>query len=332
MKEAMFYQKLEGDRVNCTLCPHRCLISPGKRGLCQVRENRDGTLYSLVYGKVVARDVDPIEKKPLFHFYPGTMAYSIGTVGCNFRCLYCQNWTISQLGDKEIIGEELTPEQIVEDAIANKCQSIAYTYTEPTIFYEYALDIAKIAHERGLKNLFITNGYISEEALKKLAPYLDAADVDFKSMNDSFYTKICGGQLRPILDNIKLYYQLGVWTEVTTLIIPGYNDDVDELKKIAEFIVRINESIPWHVSRFYPAYKLTYVPPTPVEVLRKAVRIGKTAGLEYVYQGNVGEGENTYCPGCGKLLIERIGFNTVENKVKNGNCPFCGRLIAGKGI
>jgi len=305
MKEAMFYQKLEGDRVNCTLCPHRCLISPGKRGLCQVRENRDGTLYSLVYGKVVARDVDPIEKKPLFHLYPGTMAYSIGTVGCNFRCLFCQNWTISQPGYREIIGEEFTAEQIVEDAITNKCQSIAYTYTEPTIFYEYALDIAKIAHERGLKNLFITNGYISEEALKKLAPYLDAADVDLKSMNDSFYTKICGGRLQPVLDNIKLYYQLGIWTEVTTLIIPGYNDDVDELKKIAEFIMRVNSSIPWHVSRFYPAYKLTDVPPTPIEVLRKAVGTGKTAGLKYVYQGNVGEGENTYCPGCGELLNKK---------------------------
>jgi len=332
MKEAMFYQKLEGDRVRCDLCNHRCVISQGKRGICRVRENRDGLLYSLVYGKVAASNVDPIEKKPLFHFYPGSTAYSIATVGCNFHCLHCQNWTISQVENGEIVGKETTPGRIVRNAIDNRCQSIAYTYTEPTIFYEYAYDVAEIAHEKGLKNLFITNGYISEEALKEISLYLHAANIDLKSMSDSFYRNICGGKLQPVLDNIKLYHNLSIWIEVTTLIIPGYNDDSNELKNIAEFIRKIDASIPWHVTRFYPAYKLSDIPPTSLETLRKAVEIGKKAGLEYVYQGNVREGENTYCPRCGGLLIKRDGFNTVVNKIKNGTCPYCGKHIAGRGM
>lgn len=332
MKEAMFYQKLEGDRVRCDLCNHRCVISQLKKGICQVRENRDGILYSLVYGKVAASNVDPIEKKPLFHFYPGSTAYSIATVGCNFRCLHCQNWTISQPENGEIVGKEITPGRVVKNAIDSRCQSVAYTYTEPTIFYEYAYDVAEIAHEKGLKNLFITNGYISEEALKEISLYLDAANIDLKTMSDSFYKNICGGKLQPVLDNIKLYHNLGIWIEVTTLIIPGYNDDSDELKNIAEFIRKIDASIPWHVTRFYPAYRLSDIPPTSLETLRKVVEIGKKAGLEYVYQGNVREGENTYCPRCGRLLIKRDGFNTVVNKIKNGSCPYCGKHIAGKGI
>lgn len=332
MKEAMFYQKLEGNKVRCNLCNHRCVISEGKRGICQVRENRDGILYSLVYGKVVASNVDPIEKKPFFHFYPGSTAYSIATVGCNFRCLHCQNWAISQLENEEITGKEITSEKIVKNATDNGCQSIAYTYTEPTIFYEYAYDIAKIAHRKGLKNLFITNGYISEEALKESSPYLDAANIDLKSMSNKFYRKVCGAKLQPVLDNIKLYYDLGIWIEVTTLIIPGYNDDSDELEKIAQFIRKIDASIPWHVTGFYPAYKLTDVPSTPLKTLRKAVEIGKKAGLEYVYQGNVGEGENTYCPNCGQLLIERDRFNMAINKIKNESCLYCGKRIAGRGM
>ncbi|MEA3346897.1 MAG: AmmeMemoRadiSam system radical SAM enzyme [Candidatus Auribacterota bacterium] len=332
MKEALFYQKLEGSKIKCNLCSHRCVISPGKRGICGVKENREGTLYSLVYGKVVANNIDPIEKKPLFHFYPGSKSYSIATVGCNFRCLHCQNWDISQLENGKIIGRDLTPEKIVEDAQISGCQSIAYTYTEPTIFYEYALDTAKIACKKGLKNIFITNGYISEEALREISPYLDAANIDLKSMSDSFYRKVCGAKLKPILDNIKLYYTLGIWVEVTTLIIPGYNDSAEELKEIAVFIKDINKSIPWHVSRFYPAYKLADTPPTPLTTLKKAFEIGKEVGLEYIYQGNVGEGENTFCPNCGELLIKRTGFNQIENKVINETCPSCGKAIAGIGI
>jgi len=329
MKEAMFYQKIEGNKVRCNLCPHRCIISLGKKGICGVKENRNGVLYSLVYGKVVANNIDPIEKKPLFHFYPGSKAYSIATVGCNFRCLHCQNWQVSQLNDGEITGEEFTPEEIVENAVGSGCESIAYTYTEPTIFYEYAFDTAKIAHRKGLKNIFITNGYISEEALREISPYLDAANIDLKSMSDSFYKKICNVRLRPVLNSIKLYYALGIWEEITTLIIPGYNDSSEELEKIAKFIRDVDKSIPWHVSRFFPAYKLVNVSSTPLKTLEKAVEIGKKTGLKYVYQDNVGEGENTFCPNCGKLLIKRAGFYVIENKVENGSCPYCGRAIAG---
>ena len=332
MKKAMFYQKLDENKVRCDLCNHRCIISEGKRGLCKVRENKSGSLYSLVYGKIIESNIDPIEKKPLFHFYPGTKAYSIATMGCNFRCLHCQNWTISQLKNGEIMGEDIIPETIIENAIANGCQSIAYTYTEPTIFYEYSYDIAKIAHQKGLKNIYVTNGYISDEALKKISPYLDSANIDLKSMNDSFYKKICGAKLQPVLNNIKLYYSLGIWIEITTLIIPGYNDSTNELKSIADFIKKIDASIPWHVTSFLPAYKLTDAPPTPLETLRKAVEIGEKAGLEYVYQGNVSEGENTYCPNCGKLLIERKRFNMVINKIKNEKCPYCGKIVAGCGM
>lgn len=331
MKKAMFYQKLEGNKVRCNLCHHRCVISRGKRGICQVRENINDVLYSLVYGKVVASNIDPIEKKPLFHFYPGTTAYSIATVGCNFHCLHCQNWEISQL-KSGIVGKDITPDSVVKNAINNGCHSIAYTYTEPTIFYEYAYDIAKIAHGKGLKNLFITNGYISGESLKELSSYLDAANIDLKSMSDGFYRTICGVKLQPVLNYIKLYHDLGIWIEVTTLIIPGYNDDPEELKSIAEFIRKIDASIPWHVTGFYPTYKLNDISPTSLETLRKAIEIGRKAGLEYVYQGNINKGENTYCPQCGKLLIERDNFSTTVNNIKNEFCPYCGKHIAGRGM
>ncbi|MBN1522414.1 MAG: AmmeMemoRadiSam system radical SAM enzyme [Candidatus Aureabacteria bacterium] len=329
MKKALFYKEREGGRVQCDLCSHRCVISPGKRGVCGVRENRDGVLYSLVYGKAAARNVDPIEKKPLFHFYPGSKTYSIATVGCNFRCLYCQNWQISQLKDEVIIGEEFAPEDIVEDALSSRCESIAYTYTEPTIFYEYAFDTAIIAQKKGLKNLFITNGYITEEALREISPYLDTVNIDLKSMSDDFYKKVCSARLKPVLDNITLCYSLGIWVEVTTLVIPGYNDSLEELREIAMFIRSINKSIPWHVSRFFPAYQLNNVSLTPLKRLEEAVKIGREAGLEYVYQGNMDEGENTFCPNCGKLLIIRTDFNTIENKIKDGSCPYCRANIVG---
>jgi len=331
MREAKFYQKLEGNKVRCDLCHHQCIISPGKRGICKVRENKDGVLYSLVYGKLVANNVDPIEKKPLFHFYPGSTAYSVATVGCNFHCLHCQNWRISQL-ESGIVGKEVPPETVVKNAINSRCQSIAHTYTEPTIFFEYAYDIAKIAHEKGLKNLFITNGYISEEALREISSYLDAANIDLKSMSNGFYRKVCGAKLQPVLDNIKLYHDLGIWIEVTTLIIPGYNDDTEELKSIAEFIRKVDASIPWHVTGFYPSYKLNDISPTSAETLRNAVEVGKKAGLEYVYQGNINQGENTYCPQCGKLLVKRDGFSATVDNVKNGDCPYCGKHIAGRGM
>jgi len=334
MKEAMFYEKLDNNLVNCNLCSHRCRkIADSKRGICGVRENRDGILYSLVYGKAVARSVDPIEKKPLFNFLPGSRAYSIATVGCNFRCDNCQNYDISQLPKvrSTIVGEDVPPEEVILAAKLSNCESIAYTYTEPTIFFEYALDIAKMATNEGIKNVFVTNGYITPEALKEIAPYLDAANIDLKSFSDEFYRKNCGARLQPVLDSIKLYKSLGIWIELTTLIIPTLNDSEEELRKIAEFIKEVGEDIPWHITQFHPTYKLIDKPVTPVTTLRRARQIGLEAGLRYVYEGNVpGEnGENTYCHKCQKLLIRRLGYQIIENKIKNSACPYCGAKIDG---
>jgi pyruvate formate lyase activating enzyme len=334
MKEAMFYEKLDDNLVNCNLCSHRCRkIAESKRGICGVRENIDGTLYSLVYGKAVARSVDPIEKKPLFNFLPGSRAYSIATVGCNFRCDNCQNYDISQLPSvrSTIVGEDVPPEEVVLAAKLSNCESIAYTYTEPTIFFEYALDIAKIARNEGIKNVFVTNGYITPEALKEIGPYLDAANIDLKSFSDEFYRKNCGARLEPVLDSIRLYKSLGIWIELTTLIIPALNDSEEELRKIAEFIKEVGAEIPWHITQFHPTYKLIDKPVTPVTTLRRARQIGLEAGLRYVYEGNVpGEnGENTYCPKCQKMLIRRLGYQIIENKIKNSTCPYCGAKIDG---
>ena len=330
----MFYEKLDDKLVNCNLCSHRCRkIADSKRGICGVRENRDGKLYSLVYGKAVARSVDPIEKKPLFNFLPGSRAYSIATVGCNFRCDNCQNYDISQLPSvrSAIVGEDVPPEEVVLAAKLSNCKSIAYTYTEPTIFFEYALDIAKIARNEGIKNVFVTNGYITPEALKEIGPYLDAANIDLKSFSDEFYRKNCGARLEPVLDSIKLYKSLGIWIELTTLIIPTLNDSEDELRKIAEFIKEVGAEIPWHITQFHPTYKLIDKPVTPVTTLRRARQIGLEAGLRYVYEGNVpGEnGENTYCPKCQKMLIRRLGYQIIDNKIKNSTCPYCGAKIDG---
>ncbi|KPJ99806.1 MAG: radical SAM protein [Nitrospira bacterium SG8_35_4] len=336
MKEAMFYENLDG-KLRCRLCNHQCVIKAGKRGICSVRENREGKLYSLVYGRSVATAIDPIEKKPFFHFYPGSTAYSISTVGCNFRCLNCQNWEISQMPkgrDGRITGEELPPENIVANAKGTGCKSIAYTYTEPTIFFEYAYDTATLAHKEGIKNVFVTNGYTSTEAIKEIAPFLDAANVDLKGFSEDFYHKVCGSKLQPVLDNIRLYKELAVWVEVTTLIIPGYSDDENQLKEIAGFIKSVDENIPWHVSAFYPAFKLPDVPPTRRESLRMARDIGIKAGLRYVYEGNIpGEGgENTYCYRCGELLIKRYGFTILENKLVGGKCPVCDTRMDGVGL
>ena len=334
MKEAMFYEKLDGNVVKCNLCNHRCSrITNSKRGICGVRENRDGTLYSLVYGKAVARATDPIEKKPLFHFLPGSKAYSIATAGCNFRCSNCQNFEISQMPRERnvIIGEDVTPEEIVAAAKQYKCESIAYTYTEPTIFFEYAYDTAKLASKEGIKNVFVTNGYITEEALVEIKPYLDAANIDLKSFSDDFYRKNCGARLSPVLDSIKVHKSLGIWIEITTLIIPTLNDSEENLRKIAEFIKDVGEEIPWHISRFHPMYQLLDLPRTPITTLHKAREIGLEVGLRYVYEGNVpGEvGENTYCYNCGKPLIRRHGYTILENKIKDSECSYCGAKVDG---
>lgn len=333
MKEAMIYEKLGKQNVKCHLCCHNCLIHNDKRGLCAVRENQNGTLYSLVYGKVISMNIDPIEKKPLFHFLPGSTSLSIATVGCNFRCKHCQNYEISQYPQEEkfaIPGREMTPEDIVKAALAHGCESISYTYTEPTIFFEFAYDCAQLARKKGLRNVFVSNGYTGPEATRLMAPYLDANNIDLKG-SDTFYRNICGARLQPVQDTIRLMKELGVWVEVTTLIIPDLNDSEKDLTDIAEFIASVDPGIPWHVSQFHPTYKLMDKPRTPVATLRRARDIGFNAGLKYVYEGNVpGEGgENTYCPSCKKLLIKRFGYSILENSLKGANCSACNTPIEG---
>lgn len=336
--EAYLYEPLKDKKVKCNLCNHRCIIKEGKRGICGVRENQGGILETLVYGKLIASHIDPIEKKPLFHFMPGSLSYSIATVGCNFKCLFCQNANISQMPSDHngmITGNLYAPEDVVNAAVKGNCKSIAYTYTEPTIYFEFAFDTAKLAHAKGIKNVFVTNGYMTSEALEMISPYLDAANVDLKAFNKSFYKEVVKARLEPVKDTLKLMKSLGIFVEVTTLLIPGLNDDKKELEKLALFLVEsLGSETPWHVSAFYPTYRLTDRPPTPVESLVMAREIGIKAGLKYVYIGNVPseDGENTFCYSCGKLLINRLGFSIIKNVLKNGRCPYCSSQIDGIGL
>jgi len=336
MREALFYEATSENAVRCNLCRFGCLIHNGERGRCGTRENRDGQLFSLVYGKLIAQHVDPIEKKPLFHVMPGSTTYSIATQGCNFRCHHCQNYTISQLGSHETIqGREYAPNQIVSAALESGSRSISYTYTEPTVFYEFALDTARLANAAGLSNIFVTNGYISRAALETLSPYLDAANIDLKGFSEEFYRSIVGARLSEVLDSIIEYRRQGIWLEITTLLIPGLNDSSQDLKGIADFIIHnLGADTPWHVTRFFPTFKLTDRPGTPAETLRKAVEIGKAAGLQHVYEGNIpgSGGENTCCPACSSLLIRRYGFTVQENRLQHGACPDCGHTISGIGL
>jgi len=337
MHEAMLYERLDNQRVHCYLCSHHCRISEGKSGVCLVRMNRGGTLYTLVYGQSISQQIDPIEKKPLFHFHPGTSSFSVATVGCNFRCRFCQNWHISQtLRDGgPLMGEPLSPKEMVAQARRAGCPSISYTYTEPTIFFEYAYDSARLAHEAGIKNVFVTNGYMTAQALETIKPYLDAANVDLKGFSESFYRHNAGARLAPVLDSLRLMKKLGIWVEVTTLLVPGLNDSDAEISEAASFVAKeLGVDTPWHLSRFYPAYKLTDVAPTPVETLRRARRIGQEAGLHYVYEGNVpgSPGEHTHCPQCGQTLIARHGYSILKYNITQGKCFKCGAEIAGVGL
>jgi len=335
MHEALFWEKAAGGRVKCSLCRFRCLIAEGYRGICGVRENRGGTLYTLVYGKSVAAHVDPIEKKPLFHFYPASKSFSIATVGCNFRCLHCQNAEISQWSKdgRSIPGQVLPPEEVVRQAEEAGCRSIAYTYTEPTVFFEYAYDSAVLAHRKKIKNVFVTNGYITPEALDAITPYLDAANIDLKGFSEKFYREIAGATLNGVLESLKEYRRRGIWLEVTTLIIPGHNDSDADLKGIAHFIAgELGPEVPWHVTAFFPTYQMLDSPPTPAATLRRARRIGLDAGLRYVYEGNIpGEGgENTFCPACRKPVIERYGYRVEALNLVGGACGHCGNKIDGR--
>jgi len=333
IREAMLWDPAEGGQVECRLCAHRCVIAPGRSGVCAVRENRDGRLVTLVYGEVIAAHVDPIEKKPLYHFLPGTKALSIATAGCNFQCAFCQNWQISQAGRRKgggLAGEPLAPGDIVRAALDQGCRSISYTYTEPTIFFEYAYDTAKAAKAAGLANNFVTNGYMTAEALQTIRSYLDAANVDLKAFRDQTYKKVCKARLEPVLETIRLMNKLGVWVEVTTLVVPGLNDGEEELRDIARFIVSVDPGIPWHISRFHPDFEYTDAPATPVRTLRRARDIGREEGLKHLYVGNVdGEGEDTVCPRCGRTVIRRQGFFVAENVLASGRCPQCGQPLGG---
>ncbi len=338
MTEAYLYEHAEDEKVRCNLCSHRCLIKAGKRGICAVRKNEDGILKTLVYGKLIAQHVDPIEKKPLYHVLPGSLSYSIATVGCNFKCRFCQNADIAQLpADRKgmILGDRFRPEDVVSAAEQANCRSIAYTYTEPTVFFEFAYDTAKLAHEKGILNVFVTNGYMTSEALHMIRPYLDAANVDLKAFNDDFYKEQCSAKRKHVMQTLKLMKSLGIFVEVTTLLIPGLNDDTEELQQLASFMVEaLGPETPWHISRFHPTYKLTDRPPTPAESIHRARQIGLEAGLRYVYSGNLpgDEGENTMCYNCGQSLIERWGYHISKNVITHGTCPKCEARLDGIGL
>jgi pyruvate formate lyase activating enzyme len=337
MKEARLYDKIDSDQVQCRLCRHACKIKPGAKGKCAVRMNQDGVLYSLVYDKVISTNIDPIEKKPLFHVAPGSKSFSLATVGCNFFCSFCQNYTISQMPRDagRIVGEAYTPEMLVEKAVQSGCRSIAYTYTEPTIFYELARDTMIEAKKRGLLNVFVTNGFMSRDMLDDCRGLIDAANVDLKAFTESFYHKYCKANLEGVLDTLKYMREIGIWVEVTTLLIPGLNDHPDEVRGIARFIKQeLGAHVPWHVSRFFPQYKEQAIPPTDVEVLRKVRAVGLEEGLFYVYTGNVPwePGEKTYCPGCSLTLIDRAGYRIEKYALKEGKCPKCGYEVEGIGL
>ena len=327
----------DGRSVRCVLCAHRCLVRDGRQGICGVRENRDGGLVSLVYGELVAAHLDPIEKKPLYHVLPGTTAFSIATMGCPFRCGFCQNWEIAQAPHEGLAPSTLrmTPEEVVDEAMRSGAASIAYTYVEPTIFVEYLLDVARLARRAGLLNVLVTNGYLTPESIAEIAPWIDAANVDLKGFDDAVYRRICGARLAPVLDTLVGLRAAGVWLEVTTLLIPGHTDDPDGLAQLTRWIAReLGPETPWHVSRFFPAYRFAHIPATAVESIRAAARLGHDAGLAHVYPGNLGanagaEDGVTRCAGCGEALIVRARYQILEDELLDGACPGCGRRLAG---
>ncbi len=320
--------------VQCELCPLLCFLPEGSRGKCRVRMNSGGVLRTLVYGQPISVHIDPIEKKPVYHMLPGSRIFSIATAGCNLRCSFCQNWEISQANPEQANtgGKILAPEQVVNAAMANNCNSIAYTYSEPVVFYEYVLDTARLAKQKGLKNVLVSAGYINREPLIKLAPYFDVIKIDLKGFNEQFYRKVVGGELKYVLATLKELRKLGVFTEVVNLVVPGLNDDMKEISAMCKWIYdNLGPDTPLFFSRFIPQYKLSNLPATPIESLEKARKIAMDAGLRYVYIGNVPghPGENTYCPSCGKVLIRRYGYEILENNIKKGRCAFCGKEIPG---
>ncbi|MBI5480174.1 MAG: AmmeMemoRadiSam system radical SAM enzyme [Deltaproteobacteria bacterium] len=335
MRAAVLYERLPRDRVRCHLCAHRCRLRDRQLGVCGVRENRGGVLLSLVYGRAIAVHVDPVEKKPLFHFQPGSRTLSIATVGCNFRCRHCQNWEISQYGHlhrgEQLPGDDLPPEAVVAMARGSGARSISYTYTEPTVFMEYAFDTATLARREGLRNVFVTNGYMTPEAVDLIAPVLDAANVDIKGLRDEVMKRELKASHAPVLASVRRLKERGVWVEATTLVVPRSNDSDDELRGIAEFVASVDRDLPWHLSAFHPDYQTLDRPRTPRRTLDRAMEIGRRAGLRHVYAGNVwdADGESTVCPGCGTIVIERRGFSLGRVRLAAGRCASCRAAIAG---
>lgn len=332
IKEALMYNKLANDNVQCKLCAHRCIISNNKRGFCKVRENKNGTLYTLNYGMISSQAIDPIEKKPLYHFYPGTQAYSIGTIGCNFRCKHCQNWSISQQEISNVRTIDLSPLDVIKNVLNANAKTIAWTYNEPTIWYEYTLDCAKLAKEEGIATAYVTNGYITPEALKNIAPYLDAFRVDIKSFNNDFYKDIASAKLQPVLDATKCAHNLGLHVEIINLIIPGKNDDIEDISLMIQWILdNLGPDTPVHFTRFYPQYKIKNLTPTPIEKLEHAHEVARRSGLNYVYIGNIpgNTAENTYCPKCNNSIIQRGPFSDLKcNITSDKKCTYCGNEIS----
>ncbi len=334
MREAGFYSRHPDGSVSCHLCRHRCLISSGKRGICRVRENRHGSLYSLVYGQLVSEQIDPIEKKPLYHVLPGSQTYSIASVGCNFRCRHCQNHSIAQFEpgpESGVPGRPTDPLQIVQRALESGCRSISYTYTEPTVWGEYVCDVARLASDAGLFNIMVTNGYVTPEALDQMAPYINAANIDLKGFSESFYLNVASARLGEVLDCLRDFRRRGIWIEVTTLVIPQENDDHVQLAGCAGFIAgELGRDVPWHISRFFPQYRMCDRPATDSRALALVYHVGKAAGLRFVYVGNMaGESQSTECPGCGRLLVERNGFCSRPVGLTGARCSACGYAVPG---
>ncbi len=332
MKEALFYKKLKNKIIQCQLCPHFCTLKEGERGNCGVRENNKGKLYSLVYGKPCSLALDPIEKKPLYHFLPGQLALSIATVGCNLSCKHCQNCEISQARPEQVYSKDVSPEEVIREAKQKNVKIISYTYTEPTIFYEYMLDITKLAKKAGIKNMIVSNGFINSAPLKELCKWIDAANIDLKSIDNEFYKNVCNARVNPVLESLKILKKEKIWIEITNLIIPTLNDSEKDIEKLVDWIIEnLGKETVLHFTAFYPQHELSHLPPTSPKTLKKARKIALEKGMKYVYTGNVDDekGSNTYCLKCGKLIIKRRLFSIIENNLNENKCSYCNAKIDG---
>lgn len=332
IKEARHYEKLPEQKVKCVLCPRECVVADLERGTCGVRENRGGVYYTLVHSRPCSLNADPIEKKPLFHYLPGSGSFSLATAGCNMECLFCQNWEISQFRPEQVPAQHITPEQIVTLAIARGCKSIACTYSEPVVFYEYMYDIGKEARARGVGSVMISNGYILEKPMRELLEHLNGVKIDLKSIRDGFYRELCRGKVQPVLDTLKVIKSENKWLEIVVLLIPTHNDSLEDIGDLCSWVMdNLGPDVPVHFTRFHPTYRLKDVPSTPPSTLQKARETGLSKGLHYVYAGNVpgNPGESTYCPKCKTLLIERKGFFVASNALVGGKCPKCSESIPG---